>query len=274
MWFLVSFLLQAQAADLSATQATIEQAQGLALKKNRQEACATLVHALSEAGTNKTARTKLSETLNTLSRVFFTDKGQRAFEAAQSQMFDNPDLALTQFRGALALEDENLAILLNIAKIQLAKQDCDGAAATLLKARTLNPLAGEPAVLELRTALCQNNAEEIRSKSKLMPALEKWEEQYVQYILGQEALQEGNVKRAAEILGKVVEDAPQFPEAYIFLAKADAELERDNEAHLQKYTSLCKAVTTKERKRYSLEPRLCAHLKEAQDELAKKSTDL
>lgn len=273
MWILLVFALNARALDTTAS--AIEQAQNLALKKNRKDACATLVHALAQTPPpGKAARAKLSEALANISKVFFTDKGQRAYEAGQSQMFENPDMAMTQFHDALAVEDDNLAILNSVTKIQLAKGDCDAAATTIAQARALNPFAGEPAVLELRALLCQNSFEQLREKARALPPLEKWEEQYAQYLLAQDALQNGSSKKALDTLIKISEEQPQFPETYVYLAKAGSELNRENEAYLQKYISLCKAVTPKERKRFSLEPRLCARMKEAQDELAKKSTDL
>lgn len=273
MWFLLLIALNVQALDTTA--ASVEQAQTLALKKNRKDACATLVRALNALpAPAKGARTKLTDALQQLSKVFFTDKGQRTFESGQSQMFENPEVALAQLKEALAIEDDNIVILNSLAKIQLVKQDCDGAAASLARARALNPLAGETAVLSLRTLLCQNNITEMRDRAKALPTLEKWEDQFVRYLMAQESLQAGSAKKAFDSLSRVAEEQPQFPETYFYLARANSEMERDNEPQLQKYISLCKAVTAKERKRFSLEPRLCAHLKEAQDELAGKSTDL
>jgi predicted Zn-dependent protease len=274
MW-LISLLVIFSAQALDPVQTAIEHAQGLALKKNRKEACATLQEALTNTpAPAKSSRTKLSEALSQISKVFFTDKGQKAYESGQSMMFDNPDMALVQFRDALTLEDGNIAVLASIAKIQLMKQDCEGARATIEKARLINPVAAEPAVLELRTLVCEKRFEGLREKARQLPALDKWEEQYVQYILAQDALHNETPKKAFEALNKIVEEQPQFPESYLYLARAGSELKKENEPWLQKYISLCKAVTAKERKRYSLEPRLCANMKEAEDELAKKSTDI
>lgn len=264
MWLLLTLQL---ATALDATQTAIEHAQGLALRKNRQEACASLREAIAQ---QPKAKVKLIEALQQIAKVFFTDKGQKAFEAGQSLMFENPDMALAQLREALAQEDGNQAVLTTIAKIQLAKQDCGGAESTLEKARALNPYASEPAVLELRTLACQKNFDGLKERARLLPPLDKWEEQYVQYLSAQASAP----KKAFELLARLTEERPEFPEAYLQLARAGQALARADEPYLSKYISLCKAVTTKERKRFSIEPRLCASLKEAEDELAKKSADL
>jgi len=265
MWPLL-FLIQTAVA-LDPVQTAIEHAQGLALKKNRQEATASLREAIVQ---QPKAKAKLIEALQQISKVFFTDKGQKAFEAGQSLMFDNPDMALQQLKEALAQEDGNLAVLATIAKVQLAKQDCGGAEATLEKARRMNPFASEPAVLEMRTLVCQKNFEALRERTRLLPTLDKWEEQFVQYLNAQA----GPPRKAYDVLLRVTEERADFPEAYLQLARAEQALAREDEPALTKYISLCKAVTTKERRRFSLEPRLCQSLKEAEDELAKKSADL
>lgn len=273
MWIFLSVWLTAHALDPVVT--VIEHAQSLALKKNRKEACAVLQTALnSTPAPAKASRAKLNESLAQISKVFFTDKGQKAYESGQALMFENPDLAMTNFREALSLEDDNLAVLNSMAKVQLAKQDCDGARATLERARAMNPAAAEPAVLELRTLICQKSFDGLKEKAKQLPSLDKWEDSYVQYLLAQDYLQEKTPKKAFDTLSKIVEEQPQFPESYLWLARAGNELNKDNEAWLHKYISLCKAVTPKERKRFSLEPRLCANMKEAEDELAKKSADI
>ncbi|NJL25257.1 MAG: tetratricopeptide repeat protein [Calothrix sp. SM1_5_4] len=253
----------------------IERGQALALKKNRQEACTVLQRALeSTPAPAKASRAKLLEALHGIAKVFFTDKGQRAFEAGRSLMYEAPDMALARFKEALDLESDNIQILDNMARVQLMKPDCPAALATLNRARQMNPWHAEAAVLELRALLCAQQMDILREKAKNLPALDRWEESFVQFILAQELLAQGQAKKAAEMLTKVTEEQPAFPEAYYHLGKALEELGRAADAVHEKYVSLCKAITSNERKKYSLEPRLCVNQKEVQDELAKKNSDL
>jgi tetratricopeptide (TPR) repeat protein len=268
--FTVLISLPALAAD--GVNQAIEQAQSLALKKNRQEACAILQKTLATTPAPLKSRGKLVESINHLSKVFFTDKGQKAFESGQASLWETPDLALAQFRAALENEDNNIQILSYMARIQIMQNDCDGALMNLLKARNLNPYLAEIAVLELRAHLCQGNSTLMREKVRALPALDKWESAYVQYLMAKDAMDAKTSRKALESLLKVIEEQPGFPEAYYALSRAGIDLERDVEPWLQKYVSLCKAVGVRERRRYSLEPRLCVNLKEAENELAKKST--
>lgn len=260
------------ALTASATEpAAIEQAQVLAKKKNRTEACKVLEESLAKMPPPNKARAKVLESLNQISKMFFTDKGQKEFEAGQATMWDSPDMALAHLKTALANEDKNILVLNNMVRIQLMKQDCDAAAETVASARKINSYSSETAILELRTLLCQKNYTGLREKARNIVTADKWEEAYVQYLLSQDAIQAQNWKKAFDSLIKVTEDQPQFPEAHFWLGKAGDELEKDTEAEYQRYVSLCKALTVKEKRRFSLEPKLCVSQKEAEDELNQKA---
>lgn len=263
----ILFTVHAYAADT----AVVEQAQALAKKKNRSEACTVLEEALAKMPPASKSRAKLLESLNQISKMFFTDKGQKEFEAGQATMWDSPDMALNHLKNALANEDKNLLVLNHIARIQLMKQDCDAAAETMSSARKINSHSSETAILELRALLCQKNFTGLREKAKSIVPSDKWEEAYIQYLLSQDSIQNQNWKKAFETLSKVTEEQPQFPEAHFWLGKAGQELEKDSESEFQRYVTLCKGLTVKEKRRFSLEPRLCVSQKDAEDEILQMS---
>ena len=258
---------------LDAVGAAIEQAQGLAVKKNRAEACATLQRAIAANSPSAKARGKLIESLNHISRVFFTDKGQKSFEAAQAMMWETPDLALRELQAALKLEDGNLQVLDNIARVQIARSECDAALKSTESARALNPFAADSALLEMRALVCLGNFDSLREKAASLPPADRWQTAFSQYMLAQDAMKSQDWRKAHDALVKIGEEFPAFPEAFFLLSRTGVELEKDTEPWLEKYVSLCKAVTPREKKRFGLEPRLCANLKEAEDELARKEKE-
>lgn len=272
MWLLF-VLLNSNLWALDAPAAAIEQAQAQALRKNRIAAAKILTQAAQEPGTSNKSKARLQEALNTLSKVFFTDKGQKLFEAAQSAMYENPDLALGQYREALKLEDDNVQILSNMARVQLAKQDCPGALTTLERARALNNGLAEPAVLELRTLICQKNFEVFREKLKTLPTLEGEQGAMVSYFTAQDLMQQKLWRKAYEALLKVSEEQALFPETYFYLIKVTTELNRESDAWAEKYSGLCKGLNGRTRRRFAYEPRLCANAKEVADEMAKKNPE-
>jgi hypothetical protein len=271
-WLVLALSIHAHALD--SISSAIETAQSLALKKNRKEACAVLNRAFAATPAQMRGRSKLIENLQQISKVFFTDKGQKLFESGQVLVFESPDMALTQLREAQSLEDENILVLSNLARAQIVKQDCDSALVSLTMARSLNPHANEPALLELRALLCAKRFELFRDKLKSATtpggtgATEKWDLAFGQFLAAQEQLRQNSSHKAFDSLSKVTEEFPQFPEAYYFLAKAGQALEKDSSPWLQKYSSLCKGLTLRDRKKYSYEPQLCAKMKEVDDELA------
>ena len=161
-----------------------------------------------------------------------------------------------------------------LLRLQILKQDCGGALATLTTARSLNPYFPEPAVLELRALVCAKNFETFHEKLKALPALDKTQEPFVQYLAAQDLMQQQMWRKASDVLTKVSEDQPRFPETYYFLSKASAGLETDGDSFAQKYVSLCKGLSARDRKQFGFEPRLCLNAKEVEDELAKKNSEL
>lgn len=273
MWIISALFSLALALDPGngAGISVIEQAQALALKKNRTEACAVLKRALATSSA-PAARAKLKEALQQISRVPFTDKGQRNFEGGQAVLFENPELALTQFKDALTLEDGNVAVRLGLARVYVIRNDLDAARTELKLARELNPYDSEVALLDARAMVGQKNFELSRERLKGVPAADRWQEAFASYLQAQDYLQQGQGARAAEILNRVIGEAPKFPEAHYYLARADRP--RAAESHLRHYVGLCRTLTARDRRTFALEPRLCANQKEAEDELAKKSVDM
>lgn len=247
---------------------TIEQAQALALKKNRKEACALLNRAYQATPSQVRGRSKILETLNQISKVFFTDKGQKLFESGQVMLYENADMALTQLREAQGLEDENILILSHVARAQIIRGECDGALLNIEMARSLNPFATEPAVLELRALLCAKRYDQFRDKAKSITSSDKWDQGFIQYLQAQEHLRLNASHKAYEMLLKVTDEFAQFPEGFYQLAKAGKALDKDVLPWLQKYSVLCKGVTFRERKKFGYEPQLCTRMKEVDEELA------
>lgn len=270
MTYIFFFLLAFSANALETASGAIEQAQALAIKKNRREACAILRKSLEGQGKS---RARVLEQLNNISKIFFTDKGQKAYEAGQGEIFENPEVALNHFRQSLVLEDDNLSVLVSLARVSMMKQDCESAAAFIDRARVLNPYDAEAAVFEISALYCLKKSEAQREKIKSLPALNKWEEGFVQYLTAQDLLRQGQAKRSMDLLQKFSDENPQFPEAYFYLAKAGLEMKRDVDDWQERYISLCKSISVRERKKYALEPRLCVALKEVEDELAKSGRD-
>lgn len=253
----------------------VEQAQSKALAKERKNACAILNSGLEAAKTQPKVKQKLLEALETISTTFFTDKGQKLYESAQSVLFETPEVAIVRLKEALLLEDQNLLLNMALARAYLVKGDSSLAKEAIDRARALNPSSGEAAVLELRILVAQKSYELLREKLKALPPQNnKNQEIYVRQVTAQDFWEQQMTEQAYDILLKNTEGDSDYPETYYFLSKMGAELSKGGEEWAKKYVLLCKGVDAKIRRKYANEPKLCANVKEIEDELVKKSSEI
>ena len=271
-WTLALLLIFSRARAADSVGVVIDRAQTLAAAKKRGEATAMLRRAL-DANTPRAQRARLREALGQVARVFFTDQGQRAFETGQAELFENPDAAAVRLRDALTHEDGNVVVRLTLAKFYLLKQNCAAARAEITGVRAMNPEDADAAALELRAMACDHAYNGMREKVRALPPLGRWQTAFVNYVQARAWLHEGAGPRAAEALARVNVDFPRFPEAYYYAARAEGARGAGEDA-LRKYVGLCRGITGRDRREFALEPRACARLKEAEDELANKSSDL
>jgi len=275
MWWLAFLLFTSVAKAEESNSQLVTRAQGLVRKKQRVEACAILVKGIKELTPSaKTDRGRLIEELARVSQVFVTDKGQKHFEAAQAALYESPDVALSRLMSANEVEHDNALVWENVTRAKIVKQDCEGAREAIQHARVMNPFSSSAALLELNALACLNDWDSVREKMKTLPSLSKSDEPFLHYLNAREALEQQQFKRAMDLLTRVTEELPAFPEAYIGLATAAKKLGKDGESWQTRYVSLCKVISNRERRRYGLEPRLCLRAKEVQDELANKTTDI
>ena len=254
---------------------TIQQAQAKALSKERKAACAQLVLGLEAAKAQPKVKAKLVEALDTISTTFFTDKGQKLYESAQSVLFETPEIAIARLKEALVVEDQNLLINLALARAHLAKGENALAGEAILRARETNPLSGDAAVMELRVLVAQKSFEALRDKLKSIPQpISKTNEIFVKQFTAQDFWDQQMTEQAYDLLLKNIELDGSYPETYYFLAKTGAELSKNTDEWTQKYVTLCKSIDAKTRRKYANEPKLCANVKELEDELQKKNSEL
>lgn len=272
LFFLFCFLSATHAAEVSPS--AIERAQKKALAHQRKEACAILVEAIEASKAQPKTKAKLLESLESIATAFFTDKGQKLFESAQSSMFETPDVAIKALREAMALEDKNLLVGLALARGALAKKDFSEAASTLALAKQIHPYSPDVLVLSLRLLAAQGEVEPLREQFKTLPAMEKSQDIFVKQVMAQDLLDQQMTDRSFELFSKITELDPAYPEPYYFLAKTGQVLGKKTEDWSRKYVSLCKNVDARTRRKYANEPALCAHVKEVEDDLAKTTSEI
>lgn len=261
MWIVVVSLFSAFvfAADSASI---IQDAQKAAVAKNRKVATNKLLNAVKTEHSPK-AKAKLLETLGTLADIFFTDQGQRLFETAQSMAYENADTALARFNDALAVEDNNVVILLAMARVQLAKKDCGAADTTLQSAAAINPYDKTLRFLRAKTLLCQHHPQEALALLKMEPS----EDPVSLVTLAQALYANGNLHEASSLLQKAAGKDSSYPEVHYWLWKVSEDDSETADEQGQKYVALCKNLNLRTRRKYMNEPLLCGQTQEVDDAL-------
>jgi tetratricopeptide (TPR) repeat protein len=271
IFIFVSFIVSAAEP---ATPSSIEAAQTKALAHQRKEASAILIAAIEDAKAQPKLKAKLTESLEAIATTFFTDKGQKLFESAQSSMFDAQDVAIKALKEALVLEDNNLLVCLALVRANIAKKEYSAAKANLEMAKLIQPYSPDVVVLSLRLMASQGEVEPLREQLKTFPPLDKTQDIFVKQLLAQDLLDQQMTDKSFELFTKITEMDAAYPEPYYFMAKAGQVLGKETEDWSRKYVSLCKNVDARTRRKYANEPMLCSHVKEVEDDLAKKTSEM
>ncbi|MES2857468.1 MAG: hypothetical protein V4692_16475, partial [Bdellovibrionota bacterium] len=128
----------------------ITKAQNLTLQRDRLQASQILLRAIQREPKNSVAYREMMKALEELTAVFYTERAQGAFAAAESIVAIKPKEALDSYAEALRLEETNVAVLKGIARANLVLDECDKAETSLKTAESLIPFSGEIHLLRLQ----------------------------------------------------------------------------------------------------------------------------
>jgi hypothetical protein len=251
-------------------QTPIQDAQKSIVAKNRKAAADRLLHAIREEKFPARGKAKLMESLQALSEVFFTDQGQRLYETGQSLAFENPETATARFHDALQIEDNNVMILLAMARLQLARKDCTAADQSLTSAAAINPFDDTSRFLRAKVLLCSHKPME----ALVLLKQDLGDDPVKNVTMASALIENGAAKDANSLLQKAAGKDALYPEVHYWIWKTTID-EDVAEEQGQKYVALCKNLNLRTRRKYMNEPRLCAQTQEVEDALkaAQKNTD-
>lgn len=250
----------------------IDQARELILRRSRKEACELLTRHV-DASTSLKVKQKLSGERTKLAQVFFSDRGQKSFEAGRGLLHSNPEMAQSNFEKSMELEDGNTLVARGLMRVAILRGQCERARSYLADAIKLDSADPELHLFELKLLSCARKFDEFNQRLKDYKFTSREHQSFVDYLSGLNSHLEGRNRIAVEKLAKFMADHPQFPEAYYWGYKASIVLLRPNKDWAQKYLKICSALTDKERNLILQEPEVCSHLKEVESELAKTLRD-
>jgi hypothetical protein len=247
----------------------IEKAYNLSLQKDRTQAVGLLVAGIKREGKKGNSAKELLQTLNQVATIFYSDKAQQLYELGISLKFTDPALALTKLQEADRLEPENLSVILELARISIAQNDCDGALGRLKKIKDEVDLLEEAKLVQAQAQICLGQLDEFQ-KSRAQAEAKKptmalfWQMADVMY-----AYKTGSFAKARDEAKALQATDAQIPEAYYWEWKSAQEQKAKADVAAHKYLSGCKGLSPRQMRDYAKEPTLCRHTTEVETFLKK-----
>lgn len=275
---LVPFLFFALAAEAQtglrdSAGEMVKKAQSMTLQRDRVQATRLLAQGLSAEKNKGASRKELLATFDQISRLFFSDKTQQSFELALSLKPTDEELTVQKLREAQRMEPDNFAIEEALMRIRLAARDCEAVLGSQKNFPDQYLYIHSGQVLVAQALVCLGRYDEAL---KLKP---------IEYYMHTETLSAVWLALEVEIHFKKSEFIkarekalvlrglnPKYPEAYYWSFMAENQLKMPSESSGQKYFSLCRGLSLRQKREFDLDPFLCRRVSEVET-IQKKSVE-
>ncbi len=245
----------------------IEKAHNLSLQRDRQQALNILTTAIRRE-TKPAAIAELKKTVNEIGNFFFSDKAQQLYEVGVSLRKTDLSQALSKLNEASRIEPDNVAIVTELSRLMIAKNDCSNANELLTKQAKLSPYDEELKIALAHALLCQGQTLEA---GKLMDNKENGKASpYAPYWLALEVdryVRSKNPIKAQETWTILEKADPKYPEISYWRWKVDILSKKTNAEAAQKYVMTCKNISASQYRQYMIDPMLCRRMVELENEL-------
>ncbi len=235
----------------------ILKAQNLSLQQDRLQASQVLVRGLQRESRHSQAFKELSRALDELTGVFYTEKAQNAFAAAESLAESKPRDAIDSYNEALKIEDRNVTVLKALSRVHLRLDECDRAESRVKLAEDTNPFSGEIKLLRLQVLACQKNFDELASRLQSAEGDLEDLKKFTHAMRVQEHLKTKDVRKARTEIAEWETRMPDYPEIFFWrweISKIAGSPDRTDAA---RYLQLCQNLSARKRKSFALDVNLC-----------------
>lgn len=244
----------------------IEKAHNLSLQRDRQQALNILTTAIRRE-TKPAAIAELKKTVSEVANFFFSDKAQQLFEVGVSLRKTDLSQALSKLNEAVRIEPDNAAIVTELARLMIGKNDCSNAAEILAKQAKLSPFEEELRIAQAQAHLCQN---QLAEAVKLIESKENLKSPNQKFWLSLEVdrhIREKNVSKAQESWSNLSKIDSKYPELSYWTWKLDSIAKKSNPEAAQKYVMTCKNISASQYRQYMIDPMLCRRISDLEGEL-------
>lgn len=245
----------------------IEKAQTLVLQKDRRQAILLLSGAIERELKSGSSTKNMLQALQEISSTFLSEKAQQIFELAISLKSSDMKLSMQKINESLQMEPGNELIVVEKCRMLIALGNCSDCF-NLAKSAVANNPYFEPLLLVGRQAeVCEKKPNQV---FRPIPKSNKFE---LHWIIA-EVESRMNTPSPAQIemlLNKAAAIDRQFPETAYWkwkLLGPSNKKDEINNAGL-KYLSLCRSISNRQQRNYSVDPMLCKRVSEVETFLKK-----
>ncbi len=251
-------IASASRANVESYKDLIEKARNLTLQRDRLQASQVLQRGLQREPKNSQGYREIGKTLDDLTDLFYTEKGQTLFAQADGLMENKPREALETLQAALRIEDVNLMILRSLARVYLILGDCDHANAVVVQADGLNPVNAEVRLLRMQVADCQKNTDKFAELDAMTDVDLGVVDKYVRSLQIKDLWRRKEHKKARALLSTWEQSAGEYPEVLYWRWKLSLDQPFPDRAAALAYIQLCQNLSPRQKKTHGLDLELCA----------------
>jgi hypothetical protein len=235
----------------------VDKARERLVERDRAGAAQLLIAAINSEKNGDT-KIKLLKELKRANTLFFTEEGQRAYELGESVRYSGQEGYLKKYEEAEKSEAGNESVSIGLALAHLSLKNCKKAAAIIEAAKILNPFRSELKILAARAELCNETIGAQEAIAEAETSIEKEFLLYKESISCQRAAIENKIEATLRHAKEVQKIDVNYPQSYYWVWRVQKNQENMGREDAQKYLSLCKNVQPPLRRKYFLEPQLCA----------------
>lgn len=244
----------------------IEKAYNLSLQKDRQQALNILISALQKES-RPPAVAEIKKAVDEISHIFFSDKAQQLYESGVSLRKTDLPRSIDKLLEASRIEPDNVAIVAELARVMIARNDCKNAQEVVQKQLRVVKFDEELKLTLAQAYACQGKWVEYQkifesSAAKKSPFAKYWMALEVEKNLSSKSL-----SKAQESITNLIKLDEKYPEAFYWLWRLDLAQKRRSLEEAQKYVMTCKNISANHYRQYMIDPMLCRRVNDVETEM-------
>ncbi len=244
----------------------IEKAYNLSLQKDRQQALNILTAAIARES-RPLAQAELKKAALDVAHVFLSDKAQQLYETSLSLKKADLSQATSKLAEAQRIEPDNLTIVIESARLQIAKNDCSNAQEGLAKSLKLVSFDEELKLTNAQAQACSGQWLEFAKNPESVDAKKSPFQKYWMALTIEQQLKLKNLTKASEFSLNLTKLDAKYPEAHYWGWKVSQALKKSNVELAQKYVMACKNISASQYRQYMIDPMLCRRTTEVEGDI-------